>query len=355
MTPTILAFGVLSVALSGAGAFLAIHSPRRSPGPVVPALIATLVSATLLSVTESSRATDQPRYVRRIERISAEGIAALRDASNEPVVGLYMYASTKLPASDVAFFALISLSVLFLIYRAVTIFAPAIQATLILVSFILTGFFTAYTSNTVRQGLAVAFIYLAMAITAREGFRGKATLLLMVAALTHYASIATVLVSALVLRLNPRISTLIRAWLLSAALFFAGFGFQIGVLLSSMSPTVSAYTLERPQSRLDFVIAHTTVLLAAALFRHLGVSTGDDPLYRRSLQMLMAHSALFLAFGFIAYSDRLASVVVVFAVTVIWLPLFRLRRAEGGIIRLGVLLAFVLFAISPLGVAEFFR
>jgi hypothetical protein len=221
MIPTILAFGGLSLAMSASGVMFVARSPGRNQGLALLALFSLSASATLLTVHASRSARDLGSYLRELERFTIEGFGALRDTSLEPVIGLYMYAASRFANVEAVFYALIALSSLFLIHRAVSICASLIMAPAILSSYLLTGFFTAYTSNALRQGMAVALVYLAVAYASRDGFRRTSKLLLLLATLTHYASIAAILVAIIVLWVNPRVSTLLRVWLISLGLFLS--------------------------------------------------------------------------------------------------------------------------------------
>lgn len=324
--------------------------PTRRPSLAPLAALCIAVSAFMLTLVSGESATDRPRYVRSLNRFIADPATAFRDVDFEPVFLIYLWVASRFEGAETVLSLILAGTSLICIFFGVGIRSRPGAAVVVSGSYVLTGFFTAYSANGLRQGLAMAFVYLALGISARRGFGTTALIFLLLGFFSHFASFVNIAVAALILYLNPRPRLLFWIWSVSLLGFLSGQGFQGGQRLSPFSATLDAYIADLPQNRIDFLVVQIAVLVIAGLYWRFGIANHNDRLYVHSLQMLLAQSSAFLLFGFVAYSNRLAAFVVLYAVTVLWLPLFEVRGVNGGLTRILALVAFSGWGISPLGV-----
>lgn len=185
-----------------------------------------------------------------------------------------------------------------------------------------TGILFSYAVVAIRQGLSVALILLAVSSILLGNSKISTLTLLAISTLFHWSAIVPAIAIAAISLKRVHLSRLTVAWTALALLYITSL--QERVLSPLLVRLEVATDLISPQAyaaygstgnRWDF-------LLVSALFAAIGLvfvkRFPDDELLERLVATYLVLNGFFLTFGFIAYSDRVASYSWIFAPLIIW-------------------------------------
>lgn len=171
-------------------------------------------------------------------------------------------------------------------------------------------FFYAYIFNGMRQGFSMMFMLLLIALIANNASKFKRFFTIICAALFHYSSIPIVLF--IVIANKLKLKTLLALWVILAFLFITNLNQIFSYLpISFVERYTSQETLEHyggAINNIKFLIFNTAFLLIGIyLNKKIDFIEGAKEMYLVILKSYIASNIIFMMFGFIAFSNRIAS------------------------------------------------
>ena len=175
--------------------------------------------------------------------------------------------------------------------------------------------FVNFSTNTLRQGLAASLVVLAMS---GRGVGRTRLVLLWGACLVHWSALVPAILVTLHLWLRPSRQALWMMLLGGAALFVTGANATLLRPLAGANDLSGSYTSEESfvlygdaGNRLDFFVFTCALVAIAAVLEHL--ARRENPALDGFLVLCLAY----FLFGFVAFSDRIASFAWVYWVVVL--------------------------------------
>jgi len=197
------------------------------------------------------------------------------------------------------------------------------------VTLMASGFFLAYSTVTIRQGLAAAALTVAVALYVTSSRRAPFLVAIVAGGLLHWSAIPLGVGLALLRLGRVGWRPLLIAWSALAVAFILGVQSWLLGPVQGWIPKLDEYaagdTFARYGSsgnRLTFL----AVSAALALVALWGKRTTSDPRYARLATAYLLFNCMFLLLGFVAYSDRLASYSWFLGPLLLWYPLDVRRR-----------------------------
>lgn len=296
---------------------------------VVPMVGIVVLLTAVATATSDNDASDRGLYTRHFQWLDqSDSASGARFFEDEPLFNWLLWALARLvPPTEGALFGVVALlvcaGVLFAYGRLLPLWA-VLPAFLTLLA---SGFLTNYAGVVIRQGLAIGCLLAALALAVQRRGRVLTLLVLLVAAsLLHWTAVAPALAVLAVRLRDIPLRTAVAGWVVLAVLFVAGVQ---GALLGGLTqylPAVSEYSRAEifasyggTANRLDFLALSAVVLAVALWLRRLART--PDPVTDRLVVVYVLWNALFLALGFVAFSDRLAAYSWFLAPLLLWRPL----------------------------------
>jgi hypothetical protein len=216
---------------------------------------------------------------------------------------------------------------LFACYRILSPWA-ALAAWMTLIA---SGWFASYSVVAIRQGLAIACLMAAVAIVVTsDGSRVLLYSLLLLAPLFHWSATIPALLAALVSLRDVSVRLVALTWCGLAIAFlldvqqrlFGRFEQELPRMAEYLAPG-SFRSYEAGGNRLDFLLVSAAFVAIGLLGRRL---LGRDKTLDRLLVILVTFNCYYLAFGFVAFSDRIAAYSWFIAPLLTWYVLSRTRN-----------------------------
>lgn len=204
-----------------------------------------------------------------------------------------------------------------------------------------------YILNAIRQGFALVFMLLALGFIVK-GDKWKYLICSLTSILFHVSGVVSLTLAFLWVK-RIKLKNFIFIWLLATAFLFLGFYEWLFGTIFKFSPFYNyflTYTsrsafLRYPSAyRIDF-IAFSVFWLIWGLF-HMKYLPKKDKNFKILFKAYIILNIVFVCFGFIAWSDRVASYSWFLIPLLIWYPIFQLKKyrlVTSFVMLLGVLLA----------------
>lgn len=258
---------------------------------------------------------------------------------------LFQWIVSKFTTSPYIFLAIIWFIFLFgLLHLLKKLFSPW-QLFFVLFTYTAFVFFYSYATMALRQGVAISFLLLAISllITNKE-INAKVIISLITSSLFHWSSIPFALVTILVLKNRFRIRFLLILWCIFATMFVFGIQNIIISPFANLVPNISVYTSSvvinnyTGINRLDFLLFSALWIAYSIVFY---LYYYKDETYKKLIKLYISYNSLFLLFGFVAYSDRIAGYSWMLIPIIVWYPLLKKEKYSKGfvmVVLLGVVL-----------------
>lgn len=221
---------------------------------------------------------------------------------------------------------------------------------LVFVSYTTFFVFFSYISLVLRQGLAMAFIFYAVAciINVEEEARNKKIFIpLLLASFTHWSAIPIAIIILIIKNKSIRIKHLVLLWALSSILFLSDLQSKIFKPIANLLPPLESYSSQSTidyygsVNRIDFLVFSFIWVVIGLYFYN---KLNKEKSYGIVLKIYISLNIFFLLFGFIAFSDRLASYSWFFIPVIIWYPLFKQKKYTP-VLMTGYLLIFTIIGM----------
>ena len=307
------------------------------------------VYVSILLVTTDNISLDMKQYIDEFLLFDQFNIVqALGFSSRESLFVIFQWLTAQI-SNDPRFFYF-SIWLVFatlLIFSLRRMFKPW---QLLVVFFVYLNFFLTfnYITNTVRQGLAISIILVAVTTLIKNN-NNKLLFYtsIIVAPFLHNTSIVLSLALLIIRFRKFNLRTLLILWSLFSLLYITNLNSSLLSPLSSFVGDIESYTsssiIESYGSgvnRLDFLIFSVFWIIYSCFL----YSKTKNEQYKTLIRIYIAFNIYFLAFGFIAYSDRIAAYSWFLIPLLVLYPLFKLpnRRLTVSV----VIIAFIIVSIS---------
>lgn len=300
--------------------------------------------AALASGLSTATVYDRRVYSRHFEHLGLVGSPGdLPRQATDPLFDYLLWGLARLlPTTQEVLFTAIGLIVSAGLLWAFSRVLPAWAVLGAFLTVIASGLFAAYTGVVVRQGLAVAALLPALVLAATRRRTGVMFVLLTCAGLLHWTAVAPALAVVAVRFLGLRLKALVAGWAALAVTYvlgaqqrlLGGLGARLAQLDDYTDPSL-LLAYRGGVNRLDFLALSAAILIAALIARRW---VGEDSVYDRLVAGYVLFSGVFLLFGFIAFSDRLASYSWFVAPLLVWYALARWAPDRAAFAPVGALL-----------------
>lgn len=256
--------------------------------------------------------SDRRVYLALLGAVRTEGLQEgfRQSGSEDPLFVAFVYIIASLGGSE------------FLLYFSTSLLSSVLYVTglvrlmdwrFVPLAFLFTlsiGLYIDYTSIAIRQGLALATLFLGVSLLF-TGNRRIGAAIVIVAPLLHWSAAPFALLAVALAVLSIGTRALLVVWSLLAVFYGLGITARLIAPIGGYVPALDTYSNTALASsytggteRLDFLVVSGAVALAAAFLSKL-----DDlpSWYSRYSALYLAFNCVFLLFGSIYYSDRLAS------------------------------------------------
>lgn len=234
----------------------------------------------------------------------------------EPLFVFFQWIISRFTTDPTIYLVLTLLLYVSILYKAVkNVFSPW-QQLFVFFAYFNFVFFYAYIFNGARQGFSMMFVLLAISYWLKNDKKYKMYLAGLAATLCHFSSIPVVISLLIVQKFNVKLKTLIIIWTFSALLFITGLNsYLLQIPFIAKIHFVEAYS---NSSSLDYFGGQTNYLkflIFSAFFLFLTlffykVIQMEEMHKKRYLNLIKCYSIFntyFLLFGFVAFSNRVAS------------------------------------------------
>lgn len=265
---------------------------------------------------------------------------------HEPLFSLLQWIVVNSIGSFKLFLVVVWFIIFMNFYKAVKNLFNKVDILFVFVTYFTFFIFFDYVLNAMRQGLAMSFLVLSLSILVTNSSKFTFYISIILAPLFHITSLPFSIVLLLFKWFRPKLRTVFFFWLLSIILFvtnlnsriFSTFSFEALEIYSS-DRIIERYSAV---NRIDF-------LVFGIFFAFVGfivwkyVFNRENNEYKNILSLYLLFNMIFLFFGFIAYSDRLASYSWILIPIILWKSIYKTKNYRYKAIAL--LLGFLAVAI----------
>ncbi|PFG15091.1 EpsG family protein [Bacillus sp. es.036] len=206
------------------------------------------------------------------------------------------------------------------------------QILAILIGYITNFIFFAYILNTMRQGLAISILFIALLILISGKKQDKTFYIAIICAPLVHVSALPLSLALFVLKIfDVKLRSLITIWIFSALLFLTHLnkvvlGVVGDIFISSYSDGSLLNVYTGGVNRLDFFVFSMVFLLWGLWIRRLLKYKVNFNMYNKLLKIYVMFNIYFLLLGFVTYSDRIAAFSWFLIPLLILLPLTTLKQ-----------------------------
>ena len=275
---------------------------------------------------------DMPRYIDALTVMSnLSFLDSLRYFGWEPLFTFMQWIFAKVSLNGYLYIIYIAILYIFLYYLISKHLFYSWQRVFFFFSYLSLTFFYDYLFNGTRQGFAMAFILLAVAIWNNNNARRKKVkivLSLIAAVLFHTSALPVVLLILVLMLTKIKLNKLIFVWVFFSILFLTGLNSLISELpfLGGVE-YLAVYNdndLIRQFGEVNkgnfFVLSLLIIIVSLILYYKVPLEETKRTIYLNFIKVYIITNTLFLAFGFIAYSNRIATFSWIFIPLLIIYP-----------------------------------
>lgn len=338
---------IIGLALAASAWLTVLVAGRRSVlatrWSVLPIAAGLGAVAVYVSAATDILVSDRSVYLKEFRVIATSG--GSQTSLEDPLFVLTLKAlSTFVPHTEFALFGALGVACAVMYLSAFRVALPWWAALMAFATLIISGFFFAYTAVAVRQGLAVGFVMLAIALRSRSRVSWPVYLgILGLAALLHWSALAAGMLAAAVQIRRVTVTKLLFVWAACAVLFVTGLNSVLFARWATSLASVDRYSNTASYeaygvlgNRLDFLAVSTVFLIIGLLGRR---SMAADPVHDQFLKSYIVLNAMYLVAGFVAFSDRLAVYSWFLFPVLLWRPLAKGDGLRHDLFALGLTVA----------------
>ncbi|WP_423189024.1 EpsG family protein [Alkalibacterium sp. f15] len=259
--------------------------------------------------------TDMTRYLTLLNISRLQSLPdILSNTRFEPGYITYQWFISQISTSKNVFMIL-SMSIMWLIIIfSLKKMLVLTEIPMIMLGYISFFYFYNFSTNTLRQGIAAPLILLTIVYIGRE--EKKSGLFTFLVAISFHTTAIISLLIFIIKKFNISLKTLTIIYIISAGIMITGLNRILlmsvsGIVGGGMEETVGIYSSNSTISdygatnRIDFLLFTTVWVLWGIGFRHFYLK--ENVWFEWILKAYIALSSIYLLFGFIAFSDRMAA------------------------------------------------
>ncbi len=293
---------------------------------------------------------DMVRYLGVFEVISSLSLyEAVSSVRWEPGFATYQWVLSQISSSNSFFIVTTLITMLSIIVVALRKMVPVNAVPLVLFGFLSFFYFYNLFSNVIRQGFAVTLLLLLIAYLSKNSY--KKAIGIFVLSLLFHLSVSVAGILFIVKRLNVSIKVLTYLFIISSLLMITGINQKlminvVGLIGGGLGDSVVRYSSESAISlygsvnRMDFLM-FTTIWVVWGLW-WLKRLLSSDKVYEWIIKAYLSFSTIYILFGFIAFSDRLAAYAWSLIPLVLFYPTIKMNSKS----RVGWILICMLISIG---------
>lgn len=262
---------------------------------------------------------DIKNYINVFQSMHSLPLSSTLEATNwEPLFVLIQWVISRFTDDPYAYILCTFVLYIFIFNQSMKKMFVSWQRLFIFFAYINFSFFYAYILNGSRQGFAMMFMLLAIGYwlgdhpsrSYKVFFAGLAT------ALCHYSSIPIVITLLLIKKFNVALRPLLYCWVLLSILYLTGLNSLIGNIpavnqisfVNGYSDAVSLEYFGGQTNKLSFLLFSAFFLfLSLVFYKKVPMEDQKRTIYLNIIKCYTAFNSYFLLFGFIAFSNRVAS------------------------------------------------
>ena len=269
---------------------------------------------------------DTPRYINEFKQSGTRSLSdSFHYGGREPLTTLLFWSMSRVSDSGIVFVAFVwLLSFLLLIVGLSKIFS---SWQLLFVFFTYLNFFIYYSygAHAIRQGFSVLFILIALCLMVSKDYKWF-YLCLFAAPLFHVAALPFVVALLLLRIFKIDLGVLVSIWIAFALLFVTGYNESLFGIVSKYYEPIGAYSSAEAlmgckSNRLEFLLFSALFLLIVIILYNTWAKDKEN--YKLILNAYILLNIIFIMFGFIGYSYRLASYSWYLIPILIWFPILK--------------------------------
>lgn len=314
--------------------------------------VCLFIYVSILLIISENNTSDMEIYVREFTKYSNHSLIETLDITNkEYLFTLFQWLTSKISTNPQFFFVSI-----WLFFGSILLFSlnkifNARQLLIIFFSYLNYFIFFPYITNTVRQGFAIAILMYAVCILISNKKSKLFYVSIFVAPFFHSSSIPLSVALLLLRNFNLNLNTLLVIWILSAITFVTDMNELLFGSFSKYIPEIEAYTsasvLERYTggvNRLDFLVFSLFwIVLSLIAWKKLTKTSFE---YATLIKIYLLFNIYFLLFGFIGFSDRIATYSWFLVPILIWYPVLKQTTQKYNLLILSILLVFIIYSFA---------
>lgn len=340
MTAVLLLVGLLTVATAVAPLLARPGTVLEAWPNAVPPLAALTAATVSYAVLANGGVVDRLIYTREFRLIGGgdllDAFSARLGTGGEPLYIAFLWLVSRAGTDSTAgLYAAVALVSVAAFVAGARLLVGWSRVPYLLFTAVAIGFFTAYAGLIVRQGLSLAAIFVGVCLVLRGSRWWSWVSAFAVASLLHWSAVVVVVLITLVVVMRLSLRAAVAVWAGAAALFVTGLQRTLFEPLAAFVPAMEGYTGSAVthqyggSNRLDFLAFSAVFLVAGFVLRKVAtVPSWYDTL----LVVYAAANTYFLAFGFIAYADRLAAYSWYLAPLIVAVPLLGMRGRLGPLV-----------------------
>lgn len=299
---------------------------------------------------ELSTTNDMPIYFWEYLRYHQLSMFEALDVSNkEGLFTLIQWSLSKVSVSPVFFKVMSWITFVVIFITALRKMLEPNKLLVVFMGYITYFIFFSYVLNTMRQGLAIAILFIAISILISDKKQNKTFYISIISApLIHLSSIPLSIALFILKTFNFKLNTLVIFWVGTATLYLTHLNKKIFsnisiTFIESYSDSTLLNVYNGGVNRLDFFIFSLIILLASTYVLKRLTDENNYKVYEKLLKIYILFNAYFLLVGFVAYSDRIASYSWFLVPLLILLPLTTSKQYKPSLVGL------VLFCLMCIG------
>lgn len=276
---------------------------------------------------------DMERYLRVFQQISdMKWFESLTSVRWEPGFMTYQWILSRLTKSNVVFILITAIIIWSIILFAVKKIIPYKDLPLVMFGFLSLFSFYNFSRNIIRQGIAVPLLFAMMIYLEQNNY--KKALVYFGLAISFHISAVIGFVLFIIKKLKLSIKFLISIYISSVIFMVTDLNQKImsviaAIVGGNIAEIIARYSSEAIISRygavnrIDFLVFTTVWIVLGIWFNSKYMN--DDVLYEWLVKSYIGFSIIYILFGFIGYSDRLAAYAWFFIPIIVFYPVIKMK------------------------------
>jgi hypothetical protein len=289
-------------------------------------LTVIIFSVCLWRITFREVFGDTLRYVLRFKDMwNVDLKTALELYNGDRLFLIFTWIIAKISHSQEVFLMLVGVLFLLYFYKFLSNIFTSTQLLFVMTSYSLYPFFVNYSTNTIRQGIAISLLLYAMTFYLNDKKEWRKTIIVLAASfLFHWSALPFGIILIVMKMFELSLKTSLFICSITVFLYLLSMQTRILAPIINRIPKMDFYGtigdgVNRSGNRMDFFI-FTVFGIFAGLFLYKYLFR--DSKYEKLIKIYILFSSVFFLLGFIAYSDRIAAYSWFLLPIILWIPVF---------------------------------